>query len=142
MDSNYKGILRYLLDDYFVFSASIRDKFSNGGRKGLLDDKTPPKFPAVFKKFSVLGNKIYIILEKLDKGELSDFKETLLTIWNGSENEANYDDISFIESYKAHLNYLENESNLRYIIREELGELDVDDKTSILSSKISSHCKL
>lgn len=53
-----------------------------------------------------------------------------------------FPDFSFIESYKAHLNYLENESNLRYIIREELGELDVDDKTSILSSKISSHCKL
>lgn len=142
MDSNYKGILRYLLDEYFVFSASIRDKFSSGGRKGLLDDKTPPKFPAVFKKFSVLGNKIYIILEKLDKGELSDFKETLLTIWNESENEAKNDDISFIEYYKAHLNYLENETNLRYIIREELEELDVEDKTNFLSSKISPHTKL
>ncbi|MFS9057227.1 hypothetical protein [Streptococcus infantis] len=134
MDSNYKGILRYLLEEYFVFSPSIRDKFSSGGRKGLVEDDTPPKFPAVFKKFSDLGTQIYNILEKLDKGELNDFKETLLSIWNENEAEAKYDGNSFIESYKTHLDSLENKPNLQYIIRE---ELPFEDKTDILSSKIS-----
>lgn len=135
MDSNYKGLLRYLLDEYFVFSPSIRDKFSSGGRKGLEDEKTPPKFPAVFKRFSDLGNQIYNILEKLDNGELNDFKETLLSIWSRNENEAKYNDHSFLQSYKDHLDALENKPNLQYIIREELG---FHDKTNVLSSKISS----
>lgn len=135
MDSNYKGILRYLLDEHFVFSPSIRDKFSSGGKKGLEDTHTPPKFPAVFKRFSDLGNQIYHILEQLDKGELNNFKETLLLIWENNKNEAKYNNESFIDSYKKHLDDLENKPNLQYIIRKELGK---DDRTNILSSKISS----
>ena len=138
MDSNYNGILKYLLDEHFVFSSSIRDKFSSGGRKGLEDEKTPPMFPAVFKRFSDLGNQIYHILKQLDEGKSNDFKEVLLTTWNEAEERAKYDGNSFIDSYKNHLDKLENNPNLKHLIREELKDVKIGDKTNILSSKISS----
>ncbi|CYU09480.1 hypothetical protein [Streptococcus suis] len=137
MDSDYKDVTRFLLEEYFVYSPSMRDKFSSGGKKGLEQDNEPPKFPAVFKRFAKLGNQIHKILQGLDQGDSGNFKELLLTIWNQENSVIRYDGESFVTSYKSHLNNLENSPNLQYVIRKELKELVDDTETNFLSSKIS-----
>ncbi|HEM2744348.1 TPA: hypothetical protein U0595_002154, partial [Streptococcus suis] len=117
MDSDYKDVTRFLLEEYFVYSPSMRDKFSSGGKKGLEQDNEPPKFPAVFKRFAKLGNQIHNILQGLDQGDSGNFKELLLTIWNQENSGIKYDGESFVTSYKSHLNNLENSPNLQYVIR-------------------------
>lgn len=133
MDTYYGNIAKYLLEEHFVISPSIRDRFSSGGWKPIDIDGQNVLLPAVFKSFTDLAQSIYSMLSELDNGNLNDFKEIVIDKW--SEFDVEYDNESFLNSYINHLNYLENTPNLRCLIRK---ALSAENETNILSSKICS----
>jgi hypothetical protein len=133
MDTYYGNIAKYLLEEHFVINPSIRDRFSSGGWKPIDIYEQDVSLPAIFKNFTNLGQSIYSMLSELDKGNLNDFKEIVIDKW--SEFDVEYDNESFLNSYKNHLNHLENAPNLNCLIRK---ALSVENETHILSSKISS----
>ena len=132
MDTYYGNIAKYLLEEHFVINPSIRDRFSSGGWKSIDIYEQDVSLPAVFKSFSNLGQSIYSMLSELDNGNLNDFKEIVIDKW--SEFHVEYDNESFLNSYKNHLDHLENTPNLHCLIRK---VLRVEDETYILSSKVS-----
>ena len=132
MDTYYGNIAKYLLEEHFVINPSIRDRFSSGGWKSIDIYEQDVSLPAVFKSFTNLGQSIYSMLSELDNGNLNDFKEIVIDKW--SEFHVEYDNESFLNSYKDHLNHLENTPNLHCLIRK---ALNVQNETHILSSKIS-----
>lgn len=133
MDTYYGNIAKYLLEEHFVISPSIRDRFSSGGWKPIDIYGQNVLLPAVFKSFTDLAQSIYSMLSELDNGNLNDFKEIVIDKW--SEFDVEYDNESFLNSYINHLNYLENTPNLRCLIRK---ASSVQNETNILSSKICS----
>ena len=131
MDSYYGNIANYLLEEHFIISSSLRDRFSSGGKKVLEFNENEYTFPAVFTRFSNLGDLIANILTEVDEGTQAEFKEIIEFYWN--DNNVEYDESNFLQSYLKQLHNIENTPNLQYVIRT---EMKVEDDTSLLSNQI------
>lgn len=79
--SNYKRIVSYLVNEYFVVSASLRDKFSASGKVSIDGLNLDLQFPQILKTYQ---EKLPLIKQLIENPD-DDFELLCSTTWEESE---------------------------------------------------------
>lgn len=104
--NNYSRCINYLIDQYYVYSKSLRDIFSAGGKI----DKNGILVPQTIQTFLNYTNSIYFLLETAN----DEFKEVAYSCWGILPKK------DFISDYKLIVNNWVNKE-----FQEELKELKI-----------------